>query len=264
MIEGVRAIGEAVLQRNPLIVDALVDTQILEKSNTPQHVIFLDLRLEPPSLESDMKVLDEKVLTEVLWARNAPGANSPQDRLTTDHVEYLVSQTIPNLCSALAEGELRRRLEELHQVIYLDLGEKVEMFRTGGDSQYERYRWMWDLPKLGLADLQLIGDKKEREELEAICRAQGVGFLTRPFLQAYAREKGKAKAAAELVGQVVEAWALRRLELKRKEVALYTLKLNDELLAQHPDYPTYLEKTLVKEAFEKAPKSTCHACGDQG
>jgi len=265
MIEGVRIIGQAVLQRNPSLADALVDTQVLEKGSTPRHVIFLDLRVEPPSLEADMKVLDEEVLAEVLWAGNASGSNSPQDRLTTDHIEYLTSQTVPNLCGALVEGELHSKLEKLQRGLYLDLGEKVEVFPTGeGDSQYERYRRMWDLPKLGLADLELIEGEEEREELEAICRGQGVEFLTRPFLQAYAREKGGAKAAVELVGQVVEAWVLKRLGLRRKEVALYTLKLNGELLAQHPNYATYLEKSLVDGAFEEAAKGICHVCGNQG
>jgi CRISPR-associated protein Csh1 len=265
MIEGVRIIGQAVLQRNPSVAGALIDTQILEKGSTPRHVIFLDLRVEPPSLEADMRVLDEKVLAEVLWAGNASGSNSPQDRLTTDHVEYLASQTVPNLCRVLVSGELHGKLEKLQQALYLDLGEKVKVFPLGGgDSQYERYRRVWDLPRLGLADLELIEDEEEREELEAICREQDVGFLTRPFLQAYVRERGQAKAAAELVGQVVEAWVLKRLGLRRKEVALYTLKLNGELLAQHPDYAAYLEKTLVDEAFEEAAEGICHVCGNQG
>lgn len=263
MIEGVRIIGDAVLQGNRSIVETLIQEEEAPQGQK-RYVIFLNLELDPLRLEVDLKPLDHQLLAEVLWVGNAVSSNKDQDRLTTDTVEYLVSQTVPNLLGALSAGELRQKLEKLHKSIYLDLGEKSEVFARGGDKQYRRYRRMWDLLKLGLANLELIENKKEREELEALCEEQGLGFLTKPFLQEYARRKGEAKTAVQLVGQVVEAWVLKQLELRRREVALYTLKLDGELLSRHPDYIAYIEKTLVDEVFGTATEGVCHLCGGRG
>lgn len=270
MIEGVRTIGDVALQRNPSIVEALVQEEEVPQGQK-KHVVFLNLRLDPPELSVDLKPLDHQVLAEVLWVGNA-ASNRDQDRLTTGNVkyntnanaEYLVSQTVPNLLGALGEGELRQKLEKLHQAIYLDLGKKSDVFPKGGDAQYLRYSQMWDLAKLGLAKLELIENKKDREELGSLCEDRGLEFLARSFLQEYARIKGKAKAAVQLVSKVVETWVLKQLDLKRSEVALYTIKLDGELLASHPDYAAYLEKTLVNEAFKEDLEGVCHTCGREG
>jgi len=262
MIEGVRTIGEAVLQKQPL-VDALVREEDVPQGQK-RYVVYLNLKLDSPQLDVAVKELDHQVLTEVLWVGNAAASNSPQDRLTTDRIEYIASQTVPNLIRALAQGELHNKLEKAYQALYLDLGERSDVFSTGGDQQYPRYRAMWDLSKLGLAKLELIENKKDREELEDLCKGRGLGFLTKPFLQEYARRKGKAKAAVGLVAKVVETWMLNKLELRRRDIALYALQLEGELLAQHPDYVAYLGKTLVDEAFENASDGICHVCGHQG
>lgn len=259
MIEGVRVIGEAVLQKQPL-VDALVREEDVPKGEK-RYVVHLNLSVDPPQLRVNVNELDLEVLTGVLWVGNAPGSNSPQDRLTTDHIEYLTSQTLPNLRDALDDCELRKKLETLINALYLDLGEKAKVFPKGGDGQYPRYRCMWDLNKLGLAKLDLIEKKDDRKELEALCKEQGLEFLTKPFLQAYARHKGKAKAAVELVAKMVETWVLKELQLKPRDISLYTLQLNGQPLARHPDYVKYLEKSMVDKAFEEARDGICHVCG---
>lgn len=271
MIEGVRTIGEAVLQKNPSIVEALIREEEVSEGQK-RYVVYCNVTVEPPALEVSAKELDYKVLTEILWVGNAPAPMDPQDRLTTDNVKYLASQAIPNLIGVSSskrelpqESELRRKLGALLNSAYIDLGERSEIFpRSKGDQLYERYRRMWDLLKLGLANFELIEDEEERRELEALCQNRNVEFLTKPFLQEYVRQKGSAKAAVELVGSIVEAWVLKQLGIRRRgELALYTLQVNEELLAQHPDYRSYIERTLVEEAFEDVPHGTCHVCGSQ-
>ena len=274
ILEGVRAIGEAVLERTPL-VEALVDTRLLEqevqKGKDRGLIVTLDVRLDPPRLNLEMHELDEQILVEVLWVGNASGSNSPQDRLTTDHVKYLASQTVPNLLKpeALREGgELRAKLETLREAVYLDLGEKADVFPDGGgDQQYERYRWVWDLRKLGVDGeaLERLA-KRDREEVGALCGEEDVECLTPEFLQAYARKKGKAAETVKLVGKVLKDWVARRLDVKGSQIKLYTLALEGEPLAGHPDYRTYIERKLVDEVFEgpEAEEGTCYLCGARG
>jgi len=268
MLEGIRAIGEAALERRPL-VDALIDTQILEKQGKDRGlVVTLDLHLDPPRLEVDCRDLDEQALRDVLWVGNAAGSNSPQDRLTTDNPTYLASQTVPNLLDALPAGELKELLRRIREAVYLDLGEKAEVFpEGGGDQQYKRYRRVWDLQKLKLdGDLLGLLSKKEREGAEALCAREGVEFMSRGFLQAYARKKGKAGEAVKLVGKVLQAWVARKLDVKSSRLKLYTLAVEGDLLVHHPEYRAYVERKLVEEVFEgpEAGEGHCHACGRKG
>jgi|GEM_PF-436086 len=273
MLEGIRAIGEAALKRRPL-VEALIDTRLLERQDQQGGrdrglVVTLDIHLDPLHLEVGVRDLDERALKDVLWVGNASGSNSPQDRLTTDNPTYLASQTVPNLLDALTDGDLKVLLQRVKDAIYLDLGEKSELFpEGGGDQQYKRYRRMWNLRKLGLdGDLLGLLSRKEREDVEALCAREGVEFLSRGFLQAYAREKGKAAEAVKLVGKVLQAWVVRQLgDVKSSQIKLYTLAVEGELLVHHPDYRGYIERKLVDEVFEgpEAGKGHCHACGRDG
>jgi CRISPR-associated protein Csh1 len=277
MLEGVRVIGEAALERTPLL-EALVDKRLLEQATQTGKeregglIATLDIHLDPPRLVVDLNPIDEKSLVEVLWVENAAGSNnSPQDRLTTDNPTYLASQTVPNLLKALPkDGSLAVKLRTLREAAYIDLGEKGELFPNGGgDQQYERYRRVWDLHKLGLdpaSALDLLSRKGEREEAERLCAQEGVEFLSKEFLRAYARTKGSAKEAIRLVGQVLQNWVSKELDVKGSQIKLYTLALDGERLVRHPDYVQYIERKLVDEAFEgpEASKGVCHVCGTQG
>lgn len=256
ILEAIRRLGLASLERSPF-VETLVDTEV--KGN---YIVILDFHPDPWRLKMDLRSVDEKTLAKVLWVGNAPGANSPQDRLTTNHPEYLASQTVPNILASIPEGQLKDILYNIFKNAYLDLGEKGEVFpQGGGDSQYPRYRYLWDLPKLGIADTHLLPQKEDRQEVEEICRKEKVTPFSREFLQAYAREKEGAKKACELLGQVLSQWAAQKLGIKPKEIALYTLAFRGTLLAQHPEYRAYIEQKLVAEAFAEATEGVCHLCG---
>jgi len=257
ILETVRRVGLAALERSPF-AEILVNTDVRGK-----HIVILDLRPDPWHLELDVRSLDEKALIEVLWVGNASGANSPQDRLTTNHPEYLASQTVPNILTSIPEGQLKDILYNIFKNVYLDLGERGEVFpQGGGDSQYQRYRYLWDLPRLGITDMDFLS-QKDRQELEELCRKGKVRPFSWESLQAYARAKGEAKKACELLGQVLKQWAAKKLEIKPSDIALYALAFEGKPLAQYPDYKSYLEHKLVDEAFEKAVEGVCHICGKQ-
>jgi len=257
ILEAVRRLGLAALERTPF-VETLVDTDVQGK-----YIVVFDLHPDPWRLELDVRSVEEKALAEVLWVGNAPGANSPQDRFTTNHPEYLASQAVPNVLTSISKGPLKDILDSIFKNAYLDLGEKAEVFpQGGGDPQYPRYRYLWNLPELGITDTDLL-PQEERQEVEEICQKEKVSPFSLEFLQAYARKNGSAKAACELLGETLKQWTAQKLGIKPKEIALYTLAFEGELLAQHPDYKSYLEQKLVDEAFEEAAKGVCHLCGKQ-
>ncbi|WP_213698184.1 TIGR02556 family CRISPR-associated protein [Acetomicrobium sp.] len=258
MIEGIRAIGEVVLQRNDCIVDALA--QEIDVQNQKKYAVFIDVCLDPIKLSFDIKEIDINICNDILWVGNS-SRNKPQDRLTTDTVAYLVSQTIPNLCQTLPPGGLRSELEALKQTIYLDLGGKYD----------KRYRLVWDLLKFDVIThavnnsrkpTEIIENKGIRQKAETLYNKQASQFLNGSFLQEYACQYG-AKEVPRLIGTIIEGLVIKQLKLKKQEIGLYTLKLNGKLLCKHPDYIDYLEKSLVSEAFEGASEGVCHTCGSK-
>jgi len=258
MIEGIRTIGEVVLQRNDCIVDALV--QEIDIQNQKKYAVFIEVCLDPIKLSFDIKEIDINLCNDILWVGNS-SRNKPQDRLTTDTVAYLVSQTIPNLCQTLPPGGLRSELETLKQTIYLDLGGKYD----------KRYRLVWDLLKFNVVTrtinnsrkpTEIIENKGIRHKADTLCNEQRLQFLSKSFLQEYACKYG-AKEVPRLIGTIIEGLVIQRFELKKQEIGLYTLKFNEKLLCEHADYIDYLEKSLVSEAFEGASEGVCHTCGSK-
>lgn len=258
MLEAIRTIGQAILGHehgSASLVETLVDMRLLDSRGKKRGLIVtLDIQLEPLQIKASPRELDEKALMEVLWVGNARASNSPQDRLTTDNPEYLASQVVPNLIQVLPEGSLKNMLQKVCDEIYLDLGGKRD-----------RYRYVWDLCKLGLADLNyLSGD--ERKEAEELCTRKKVEFLSREFLNEYIRQKRDAKKACELVSKVLKGWIAEQLKVKESQLKLYTLAVSGELLARHPDYIDYIERNLVDEVFEgsEAADGRCYLCGSEG
>jgi len=166
ILEAVRRLGLAALERTPF-VETLVDTDVQGK-----YIVVFDLHPDPWRLELDVRSVEEKALAEVLWVGNAPGANSPQDRFTTNHPEYLASQAVPNVLTSISKGPLKDILDSMFKNAYLDLGEKGEVFpQGGGDPQYPRYRYLWNLPELGITDTDLL-PQEERQDVEEICQKE--------------------------------------------------------------------------------------------
>lgn len=259
-------LGRTYLRGNHAFLKALVEEEPPKTQKDKQrYIVVLNFQTRSESLHLTVELweIDPERLAQVLWVGNAP-SNNPQDRLTTNTVAYLSSQAVPNLVSKLPEGDFRQRLAALLDKAYLDLGEKEKVSgSTQGEAQYERYRRMWDLTGMGIAGLDLLSGQRDRKEVEEICTKSGAEFLSRAFLQEFVRRRGKAAEAVKLVGKVLEAWVQKQLGLKRDQIAVYTLKLDGELLTQNPDYHRHLEGYLLEDLFEGSPTGRCHICGSE-
>lgn len=259
MIQGIRQIGRGLFHGVEDLEDTFAeylveDLRWGDNKKSPPHLVILKIDINPCSLELDsceighkgpekgQWLTTEKRLKEYLWVGNAGAANDDQDRVTTDHLEYLISQTIPNLLKKdrLPDGELRTLLQKVREEFYIDLGEKEDILADSGvDGSYERNRYLWNLRKMGLG-----------------------GAPTKNDLIAIARERGKARAAVEEMRKFLAAWISKELGLKSGDIALYTLEIDGILLAAHPDYKQYIFQRTVGELFRNAPTGVCHLCGE--
>ena len=157
MIESIHQLGRAVLERGGgrrTVLESLADNPPTDKEGK-SYIAILKLDTSSWKLDVDLRELGREssnTAARYLWLGNAPGANDDQDRLTTNNLAFLVSQTVPNL---LREGRVKsqtslyKRMERLQSGLYLDLGEPGDLGIKGGGS-YRRYRHFWDLQKLGI------------------------------------------------------------------------------------------------------------------
>jgi len=246
MIQGILQIGRGLLRGVEEPESAFAKYLIEERKRRWEegaHLVILKLSTDFMSLDLDLVELNEGRLEEYLWVGNAGAANDDQDRVTTDHLEYLISQTVPNLLKkdGLSEGELRALLQKAYERLYLDLGNKAEILEENQkDQNYSRCRYLWDLQRV---DVVSAPSKKD--------------------LVTAAREGGKAKRAAAGLQKLLNDWIGDKLGLKPKSIALYTLEIDGVLLAAHPDYKRYIFRRTVEDLFQDVPQGTCHLCGKE-
>lgn len=242
MIESIYQIGRSALDGSEgrrMFLESLALEAPRPKRGNPMIAV---LKLDLDSARFDIEVIEldadgEKSPARYLWLGNAAGANSDQDRITTDNPGYLLTQTVPNLLRRIApETDLYSKLSKLVDRFYLDLGEPDEVGVRGGGA-YRRYRHFWDLRRLGMDG---ISEETARERV---------------------REAGTAKEVPKLVNEALYAKYGSRLGLDRM---LFTLELDGELVVDDETYQEYLENVLVDTVFEDAPYGKCHLTGNKG
>lgn len=240
MIESIYQIGRSAQNgsegRKMFLESLALEAPRPKKGNPTIGILKLDLA--SPHFDVEVRELDEdeRSPASYLWLGNAAGANSDQDRITTDNLGYLLTQTVPNLLQRIPpETELHAKLGELVNKLYLDLGDPDEVGVRGGGA-YRRYRRFWDLERLGMEGLSV----------EAA--------------QDLVRETGSANVVPKLVSEALYA---RYGSSLGRERMLFTLELDDKLIVNDETYQEYLENVLVDTVFEGVPHGTCHLTGEE-
>jgi len=209
-----------------------------KKGNPTIAVLKPDLASQ--NLDIEVRELDEEgdnSSARYLWLGNAAGANSDQDRITTDNLGYLLTQTVPNLLRRIPpDTELYVKLNDLVNELYLDLGEPEEVGVSGGGA-YRRYRRFWDLERLGM---EVVSVETARARV---------------------REAGNAREVPKLVTDALYA---QYGSLLGRDRMLFTLELNGDLVVDDEAYQEYLENVLVDTVFEDTPHGRCHLTGNEG
>lgn len=242
MIESIYKIGRSAQggsEGRKLFLESLALEAPKSKKGNPT-IAILKLNLDRQKFNIEVRELGEREdnsTARYLWLGNAAGANSDQDRVTTDSLGYLVTQTVPNLLRRLpSETLLYKRLQALFDQLYLDLGEPDELGVRGGGT-YRRYRKFWNLEMLG------------------------VEGMSADIVREHVRETGAAKDVAALVSGALRTHFGSQLGF---DPMLFTLAFGDELVVDNEAYQEYLENVLVDTVFEDAPHGRCHLTGLEG
>lgn len=192
-------------------------------------IAVLKLDLASMSFDVEVSELDEegeKSSARYLWLRNASAAND-QNRITTDNLGYLVTQTIPNILRRIPqETRLYLRLKHLFDSLYLDLGEPQDVGVSGG-SAFRRYRYFWNLECLGLEGVSVeTAQEHVREQMQRVGNTNS----------------SNAKVVPQLVAKTLHEQFGSRLGRDRM---LFTLELDGDLVVDDETYQEYLENVLA-------------------
>ncbi|MGQ9845029.1 MAG: TIGR02556 family CRISPR-associated protein [Caldisericia bacterium] len=124
MLEAIRSFGEAVSKNSQEnFVFNLIQEDIVP--NKSKLLLVLNFNLKKGLIETKLlELVDNKntinldLLKDYLWVGNSKG-NIPQDRLTTNKIEYLIFQTIINLYKGLKDSNFKNKLKEILDKFYI-------------------------------------------------------------------------------------------------------------------------------------------------
>lgn len=226
MIEALNNLGKLVLAGGKQdFVEALV--QSIDADDEKAHIILIDFDTESRRISVGAKKIEkvgDRTALQYLWIGNEPG-NPPQWYVTTDNIEYLLSQTIPNLIAKLPKDSgLARLLTNCRDKFFVDLG-----IEKGAE---QRYRYVFDV--------SIISDMNT--------------------LDIYKRVK-KAKKTVQEVAKAFYNYLKKETGLTRKEVQLFTLLVDGQPIATEQEYRNLVGYAKVDALFEEARIGVCGACG---
>lgn len=231
MLEAIKKIGELTLKEGKedfasSLVKENVDQGSEEKGK--KHILVLNFDIQNEKIELEPEEVDEEKLKKYLWIGNAYGKN-PQNRLTTDKFSYLLYQTIPNLYHSLKEGVLKDKLKVILEKFFLN----KQSFLDGKNV------YLLDLSKIKDSNIDVV-----------------------KILQNIPQDIKKVK---DFVGKIYEKEFYEILKIKdlsKKDVSLYTIKIEGKAPSELQEYVNYIEEKLTEEPFEDSSlEGTCYVCG---
>jgi CRISPR-associated protein Csh1 len=156
MIKTIYTLGYKYLtEENPSLIQAMTLPITYSKGAT-KYVMIVDFSTTKKKVRLTLKEVSKSTSSELLWIGTADGAASPQWFGTVSNVEYLLSQTIPNLLERWnQEDSYYSLLKQAQNVFFLDLGAVKK--------SDERYRYVFNPAYVGGELTEADGKKAVKE-----------------------------------------------------------------------------------------------------
>jgi CRISPR-associated protein Csh1 len=246
MVESIYQIGKSVISSGASGEVALLGSlakPVRLDENTTQYIGVLQFETNDSKISFDIEAreFDRETASKYLWVDNARG-NSPQDRLTSDKLNYLISQSMPNLKNFLRQEKstgLKNLLETIQEKFFIKLVNQYLLnpeiiFANAKDNKGES---LWEsIKEEWVKILQESTPKEISDKLASLI----IKHFTN--LDNKKQEAGKKQS--------------------KKEFLLFTVAVDGKLLVEHSDYHMYLYDRLVEEYFENSQDGICHLTGE--
>lgn len=235
MLTSIRDIGDRLLSgSDERLLDVMtinIPVKDAKKTGTKQHVVIVKFDTENYSISSELRELKQKSSGRFLWVGNASGPSSFQWLATTNSLNFLCSQTLPSLYERLDEkSALRQKIGSIIDNCYTSFSDDIG----------KRYRLIWDLDKLGIDEG--FSPQKLEENFKAENKKRNV--------------KNKDQKLVAEVAKTIDEYIQKQLFLdKSDEIALYTIKIDEDFICDDKDYKELIYQDKVGEIFQKSKKA---------
>ena len=233
MQEGIIQIGK-ILMEGSSVLDNLISYVSPKIKEKQLHV----LKFKFSSLDNSVKLdpyeeMSEESSKKYLFIGSASGANSKQWYGTTTNDFYHLSETIANLSEMDFGQELNKKIRSIKENNFIDLGDDFKSNKNRYVFNFEnlnKSNWSQNI----LKDLINIENEKKTKE-----------NLKKEILRAF------------------DEYLNENYSLKRKDIGLYIIYIDDKPLCEFEEYKTAIIKE--KEGSKKTKKSKklgkCYYCG---
>lgn len=234
MQEGIIQIGNIVSQGEDLL-----DTIIEEIPSTYQgrqlYILKYCFNTSQGTLRLDTaEMLSQESSRKYKYIGKAPGANLPQWYAAVRNADYHLSETIPNLCKRDFGKVLNEKLKYIKQHFFVDLGEEFT-------SNKNRYALNFQLIPGCSFDIQTVNEDNK----------------TKPI-------PDRKKALKNALRQQLKACIEERGTIKFKDIALFLIEIDGEVLSATDQYAKELYKEKQSPQKKKTTKGMhCFYCGTE-
>lgn len=236
MIEAIREIGKRILvNESGQLLDNLIREDLpTEVKDKKQHLVIINYKIFDKAIEIDFEEIKDDTAQRYLWLGDAPG-NDAQIYFTTKNLKYLLSQTIPNLIEKSSEKNFHSLLREALKEMFFDLE----------FSGRDRYLLNWEKVKIFGKEIGIFDETDNKLKKEY-------------------NERGKdiAPKLLNAIESKILDYIKSEKQLTKKEISLYTLKINDQLMVENREYQEIVLKEKIDSLFETSEKKVCSCCGE--
>jgi len=225
----IRAVGNDKKTLLSYLVDKAAYEREKGKEKDVPRIFALHFKTKEDCVElEDLGEVGPKEAVEYLWIGNA-SRNSPQNRLTTDNLQYLLSQTIPNLLKGLPrDRELSSRLSSVKEQFFIKAKELGVQGKGEGDLI------------MNIGKFRFFSGHFQKPS-NTNCKE----FLT--------------EISKLLIEDLMEKYGLRKIP----KDSLFTVFVDGEALVNHNDYSQYIYFFFLEEPFKNKQTGRCHICGKE-
>lgn len=226
MQEAIKQVGEAIFDRENLELNLVKDIRYKDKKGNYLNVIQINFNTKTGNIEiKNYGEASKDSPRELLWIGNATASSAAQWYTTGDKLEYLISQTIPNIVDKNIEG-LSEELSKILEQFYYDMGEQKGS---------RRFRYIIDLNK--------INNKLDNID------------------QIYEENNNDVRKTIKDVSKRVDQFIEESLKLKPREIVLYFISIDSKPLSKNK----YYKEAIKEERYsldDNSPKECCSVCGE--
>lgn len=205
---------------------------IFDNKGNRKFLLIIDFNIEKEQINLVRKEMDRKIFEEYLWVGNKIGS-SPQDRLTTDNIKYLIfnsgygyGSSLLNIYENINDGELKENLKIIKNRFFIKL-------------PIEKEKYFLDLKKIENTAEIIIPEFKNGNEKDYLKKLE--------------------KLFSQKFSEIIE----KKLGISEKDIALYSITINGKRASELVEYRKYIEKTIIDENFQESFEGICHVCGEK-